>query len=126
MTPRSLQLRGSKERFHRMPEGPGSEGRRGPPPIPPEIAGSSASGAVAPHPPGEVQTPHERAASPVDPGPFVELAALLARETESAGNQKRRADLLVRLGLLFWDVLDDSEAAHRYLVAAGTDHPSAL
>jgi tetratricopeptide (TPR) repeat protein len=61
-----------------------------------------------------------------DAGPFVELAALLAREAESSSDEKRRADLLVRLAMLFWDVLDDPEAAQRYLVAAGGAHPSAM
>jgi tetratricopeptide (TPR) repeat protein len=113
-----------------MAEGAGSEGRRGPPPLPPDVVGTpAAAGVVAVAVPLGDSVRH--GSSPpgtgtIDPGPFVELAALLAREAEASSDPKRRADLLVRLALLFWDVLDDPEAAERYLVAVGADHPSAL
>src|SRR5262245_40759110 len=107
-----------------MAEGAGSEGRRGPPPLPADIA--SAGVVTAPAIGGDT-APHPTTLSGAfDAGPFVELAALLAREAESSSDEKRRADLLVRLAMLFWDVLDDPEAAQRYLVAAGAAHPSAM
>jgi tetratricopeptide (TPR) repeat protein len=61
----------------------------------------------------------------LDSAPLVELAGLLAREAEAPGEPHRRADLRMRLALLFWDVLDDQEAAARYLQGAGADHPEA-
>src|SRR5262249_24829498 len=97
---------------------PGHQGSSGSAP-----PGTAPTGSV---PPGSAPVERTQSASISDTGPFVELAALLAREAEAASDQKRRADLLVRLGLLFWDVLDDPEAAQRYLTAAGADHPSAL
>ncbi|HEY3359596.1 MAG TPA: tetratricopeptide repeat protein [Polyangia bacterium] len=89
------------------------EGRRGPPPLPRD-ATAEASPAAAPGLP-EV----------LDSTPLVELAGLLAREAEAPGEARRRADLLMRLAMLCWDVLDDPEAAAQYLMRAGADHPQA-
>jgi golgin subfamily B member 1 len=90
-----------------MPDTP--EGRRVPPP-PPREAAPDAHGAVA---------------DAFDSAPLVELAGILAREADAPGDPHRRADLMMRLALLCWDVLEDPEAAARYLERAGADHPEA-
>jgi golgin subfamily B member 1 len=80
---------------------------------------------VPPPPPREAAPDSHPSVDAFDSAPLVELAGILAREAEAPGDARRRADLAMRLALLCWDVLEDPEAAARYLERAGADHPEA-
>ncbi len=86
----------------------------GPPPLP-------GAGRASP-----AASPSGAARATIDAGPFVEIAGILLKEAEATQDAVRKADLLIRLGLLCWDVLEDAEAAERYLCdAAASAHPLA-
>lgn len=76
---------------------------------------------------GDPTSPDGVVRAPIETAPFVELAGVLLREAEATPSPEAKAELLVRLGHLCWDVLDDPEAAERYATdpAAG-GHPLAL
>src|SRR5258705_4533499 len=102
-----------------MPETPGTEGRRGPPPVPgaeraPQdgstVEGTGASLAAGTNSmqmsmPSPMPSPLTGEHRPGDVSPIDELVALIGREVEATSDPDRKADLQTRLALIFWDLL---------------------
>jgi tetratricopeptide (TPR) repeat protein len=124
-----------------MPEQPGTEGRRGPPPVPGaerasqdsstvegtgvSLAAGTKANAMQMSMPSPMPSPLTGEHRPGDVSPIEELVALIGREVEATSDPDRKADLQARLALLFWDLLDDVDAARRYAQLAAARLPLA-